>query len=1001
MLKSCYIFFLFFCSLTHLVLAQPSEYRHQIIGTRDGLQSSKIFTLYQHKSRQLYIGTELGISIYNGYDFTNIQYSSNNEQLGRILAITSDSSGGTWLGGDNGLFYVSKDAIKKIAIASRPSIAIESLTTDAGGTVWIGEVNGLYQVDKKLIPALYNTNKAILHTTVFNGFTKRVYGLHTDRYLNVYACSFEGVYLFRKEAAHAEIIWQNPSPLNYVRSVTALSPDSIYWNCYDRQPMQKINGQFSSVMHKDFIGRTVFIHNNQPYSLTTSGVALIDDKVFKPLINFDYLTNLAHAAIIDAEENIWIGSWEGLIKFRKTGFKQYQLKHPRNIDAFSLLETKKGELLIGGNRGRIFIKKENDIVPHSSFPLMFERAELMTMYEHTDGSFWFGSGYQGISRYKNKRIRNWNGKTDELQNNNCEAIFDNGNGKLFACTEKGVTIINPETENAIQGYYPFKKNYVFHPELFGGINAGNNQWFFYGSQGIYQLKNEFLEDDSISGLGFHSVYINKIAKDKNANYWIATLGHGLLKCHFKNGRMVLVKQFNQQNGTPSDDILSVLIDKNNNVWLADYMSLSLLVNNEKKEQIISFNENDGLLSSYYQTLKLQQQKNGTIWGLTTMGVIAFHPDSLARNNLPPQLSIDFITINNNDTAGRFSIAGKLLKTGTSFSYKENSLQFNFIAISLTDPSKIRYAYRLKELDSNWTTGTQRAVNYNFLSAGKYIFELKASNNSNVWTGEPLQFLFIIKPPFWQTWWFLLLCFITGGFLIYLLFRNRVKRIKEKASIRQQLAELEGKALRAQMNPHFIFNSLNAIQECIVMEKIDAAYEYLARFSKLLRMVLNNSEKNIISLQEEMEMISLYLELESLRFKNAFEYSIHIDESVDTEMAGVPPLLLQPFIENAIWHGLRNKEGEKKLFISCTDNANGISCTIIDNGVGREKAKEIKAGKMGASNFESKGMVLSEQRMRMMNLKHHEKFDLQIHDLYDEKGSACGTKVILQLPQLLT
>ena len=304
------------------------------------------------------------------------------------------------------------------------------------------------------------------------------------------------------------------------------------------------------------------------------------------------------------------------------------------------------------------------------------------------------------------------------------------------------------------------------------------------------------------------------------------------------------------------------------------------------------------------------------------------------------------------------------------------------------------------MDSNWTISAERSAAYNFLRPGKYVFELKASNNNNVWSPGVVHFSFMIEPPFWQTWWFVFLCVLAASLLVYALFKARVKRIKEKAAIRQQLAELEGKALRAQMNPHFIFNSLNAIQECIVMEKVDAAYEYLARFSKLLRMVLNNSEKNLISLQEEIEMIRLYLELEALRFKNSFEYGINIDPGIDVEMAEVPPLLLQPFIENAIWHGLRNKQGEKKLSVSCTPNTNGVTCTIIDNGIGRVKAREIKAAKMGAAAFESRGMILSEQRMQMMNLDHKEKFDVQILDLYDDQGTAIGTKIILHLPQIL-
>lgn len=978
--------------------AQTPGYTHQVIGTRDGLQSSKIFALHQDAGRRLWIGTELGISTYNGYNFKNIQYSSNNEQLGRILAITTDKAGGTWIGGDKGLFYFYNNGLKKISFKGRSSVAIENLVTDVAGNVWIGELEGLYRVDAIKINSFYTTSLGDIETGFYRNFNKRVHSLDADKYGNIYAGGFEGVHILKPQLPQVKLVWKNPDPQNFVRSVTALSPDSIYWNCYDSHPMKKINGQVTSMPNPSFIGRLVFTHNGHAYALTTDGVAGIVGNEVKPIVSSENLSNLVYDALIDAEENIWLASWEGLIKFRKTAFKQFNLEHPMNTDAFSFLETTKGELLIGGNRGLIFIKKEDRLVPHKSFPKMFEKAEVMTMYEHTDGSLWFGSGYQGITRFKNKRIRNWHGRSGELQNNNCESIFAAGNGKIFASTEKGVTIIDPSREDAIQGFFNFKKNYTLYPELFGGITI-DNDWLFYGSQGLYKLRNGLLQDDSITGIAFPSVYINKIVKDKYNNFWVATLGHGLLRCRVKAGGLVLQKQFNKRSGLPSDDILSVLVDKNNNVWSADYMSLSM-VSNENINQVISFNEQDGLLKTYYQTLKLEQQKDGTIWGITSMGIFAFHPDSLNRNLMAPVLSINEVAINRNDKDSRLVIYDNALTGRNNFSYKQNSIQFNFTAISLTDPMKVRYAYRIKELDSNWNTGTARSAVYNFLRPGKYSFEVKASNNNNVWTSKPVRFSFVIATPFWQTWWFISLCMLLMALVVYYIFKSRVRRIKDKAAIRQQLAELEGKALRAQMNPHFIFNSLNAIQECIVMEKIDAAYEYLARFSKLLRMVLNNSEKNFISLQEEMEMINLYIELESLRFKNSFKYSIVVDENIDLEMTEVPPLLLQPIIENAIWHGLRIKQGEKKLSITCTSSDDGISCTITDNGIGRAKAQEIKSAKIGATNFESKGMLLSEQRMRMMNLEQQGKFEMRVEDLYNDENFACGTKVIIQLPQPL-
>ncbi|MEK7224394.1 MAG: histidine kinase, partial [Bacteroidota bacterium] len=419
------------------------------------------------------------------------------------------------------------------------------------------------------------------------------------------------------------------------------------------------------------------------------------------------------------------------------------------------------------------------------------------------------------------------------------------------------------------------------------------------------------------------------------------------------------KQYDSRSGLPSEIALSVLIDKNGNVWWGDYMSFSVLINPGKEEQLITFNEKDGLLSSYYQTLKFEQEQNGTIWGLTSIGVVSFHPDSIALNNLPPALLINGVSVNGDENNLSAS-------SSPEFSYNHSSLQFCYTAICLTDPSKIRYAYRIKELDTDWTYTNNRNVEFNFLSSGLYTFELKACNNNNVWTGRPLQYHFTINPPWWQTWWFRVLAILLIAGIVYYFFRRRIKRIKRNAALNQQFAELEAKAIRAQMNPHFIFNSLNAIQESIVTEKIDAAYDYLSRFSKLLRLVLDNSDKNLIPLNSELETIRLYLSLESLRFSQSFSYTIENDEKLDKEDIYIPSLLLQPFVENAIWHGLINKEGEKQLHIHFSEKQGKLQCVIEDNGVGRAKAAEIKEQKLGAGRFESKGTRLAMQRIEILN-----------------------------------
>lgn len=934
----------------------------------------------------LWIGTELGVSVYDGYDFKNYQYSSGNETIGRVLCITEDHQQGIWIGGDKGLFLLRDGAFQKIIVKNQPPLAVEALLTDAAGNIWIGDLNALYKITTEQVNNVYKNPHSSVQLLPFAGFNKRVYSIATDKQQNIYTGSYDGVFRIPAHSNRYEMIWENTDAGSPVTSVTAISPDSIFWNCLDNHPAKLIGGQVSSSFTEAFIGRTVFTNKNKVYALTTSGVSEIKEQIV-PVVSFGNTTNNAVTALIDAEENIWIGSWEGLQKFQKITFSQYVVEQSLHKEIFSILERKNGDLLFGSNRGLLYNKKDTDISPVKNLPPLFPDAEVMCLYEDSRNGIWAGSGYQGISYYINKQLRNWK-NTGFLKDNNCEALYPAGDGKLFACTENGVTLIDPDSKNPLVAHYPFQKKYSRPPELFGCFQIADSAYWFYGSQGLYILRNNLLEDDSIQGVPVKNLYINKIVSDKKGNIWVATLGKGLLQCRLKDGKLWLHQQYDKKRGSPSDVALSVVVDKNDNVWWGDYMSVSELINHGEQEHLTSFTDKDGLLSSYYQTLKLEQQKNGLIWGLTSMGVFSFHPDSINRNNLSPILSLNRVGCNGSDS-------NYLDNNSAIFTYAQNSLEFQFTAVCLTSPSGVRYAYRLKELDSIWIYTNDRSAHFNFLQPGHYTFELKACNNNNVWTETTVQYKFTILPPFWQTWWFRVLIILLAAALVILVFRRRIIAIKNKAAIKQQMAELEAKAIRAQMNPHFIFNSLNAIQESIVLNDYTTSYQYLSKFSKLLRQVLNNSEKNFIPLRDEIEMNRLYLELESLRFKHSFTYTIDIDPSIDTETVLFPSLMLQPFIENAVWHGLMHKDGDKKLMIRFYSQQQQLVCTIEDNGIGREKAAAIKKQKLGSHYFESKGTDLALQRMQLLKESGATSAMLLIEDVYDNDET--GTRVTISIP----
>jgi len=247
-------------------------------------------------------------------------------------------------------------------------------------------------------------------------------------------------------------------------------------------------------------------------------------------------------------------------------------------------------------------------------------------------------------------------------------------------------------------------------------------------------------------------------------------------------------------------------------------------------------------------------------------------------------------------------------------------------------------------------------------------------------------------------------YLIGGVLFLLivlaiLSRLRYKRKRDKehfdSEFKKQLAQAETKALRAQMNPHFIFNSLNSINSFVMDQKHEIASDYLIKFSKLIRLILDNSRSETISIEKELETLKLYALLEAARFDNKFNCVYHIADDVNTSSVMIPPMLLQPFVENAIWHGLMQKDGEGTITIEIKKHDEEfLNISISDNGIGREKAAELKSK---SATHKSHGLKVTSQRIEMMNKLNSTGAQVHIVDLKDEQGNALGTRVELIIP----
>jgi sensor histidine kinase YesM len=233
--------------------------------------------------------------------------------------------------------------------------------------------------------------------------------------------------------------------------------------------------------------------------------------------------------------------------------------------------------------------------------------------------------------------------------------------------------------------------------------------------------------------------------------------------------------------------------------------------------------------------------------------------------------------------------------------------------------------------------------------------------------------------------------VTALLLIRRKFRRTMATAEEQRTVlRKRLTDLETKVLRAQMNPHFIFNSLNSINRYIVKSEPETASAYLTKFGKLIRLILDNSNNRLISLEQELNALKLYIELEALRFNKKFSYTLHVSDDVNPSTFGLPPLIIQPFIENAIWHGLLHKETPGELTIAISRCAIGIRCVVVDNGIGREKAAELKSRSINTDK--SYGLKITTERIKKIN----EHSTVTVEDLHDAFGNAAGTRVTLEI-----
>jgi ligand-binding sensor domain-containing protein len=937
--------------------------------TKDGLPSNSVYRTILDSRGFLWIATENGIGRFDGKNFRNYT-TVHGLPANETIDIFADSSNTIWItpfGKTMSYYNARKDRFENEDTDTELS-KIELGNTNRGNVLQLGGV-AISNNERSLF--IYQNRK----TRVYKNYIKplksppphRVIDYGPDKYLLVCIDSLR--YL-----EGGRIVKTSPLGINFFNS--DYFNNTLY--LAGRKTITSIrldkNGEVvtTKVQQLPFdvrifckTGRHLAVtsYNNNTYLLDTATLELKEN-----ILNNVSVRNVME----DDYGNIWISTLEnGLIKIQQKRISSYTAKKEM-LQNFNAVIIKNGKIIAGNNSGELYaydgVYTVNKLVLNNSLNADGWIRDIVECKQGIYIASQTGSFLLDQNSLKIKRGYYLGGARSNLSTKAAIRINDS---VLCLGGHAVAYLYNIVTDKVIDSVT--KRVTALTADNRGHVYVGSNS-------GLYKW-----EGDSLRNFGRQhralSFHINALACTPD-NFICAGLG---------SDSLVILKDDKLIASIPLGVIIpgnlckSLYSNKPGEVWLGTNKGINRIVF-DYTSNVFTFSNTylgraDGLLGDQVNDITIY---NDTAYIATNEG-ISFLPAKLA---LPINNITTFITrvsISNSDT---------LVLNSYSLPYDNNNVIIEFSAVDLTGYYPV-FEYRLN--DGDWIRLEGNILELNSLGFGNNKIQARASRRDGKPSTQVAAINFFIKTPFWKNSLFWLLTTVSAfGLTIFLLQkRNRRKqRIAiEKVSTEKKLTEMEMQALKAQINPHFVFNCLNSIKGFIFERDYKQADKYLDKFSDLLRITLDNSSSAIISLNEEVKYLDNYLQLEKLRFDEKFEYSITVAEGIDKNDCYVPAMLLQPYVENAIRHGIRFLSGKMgQISIMVTKEGNYLICSIDDNGIGREKALSLR--NQMHTEYQSRGMQLSKRRADLYHI------DLEVIDKIDEKGLAGGTAVILKIPLTL-
>jgi ligand-binding sensor domain-containing protein len=1007
--------------------------------TVKGLSQNSAYCLLQDVQGFIWIGTWDGLNKYDGYDFV-VYNTENGLSNPTINTICEDDERNIWVGTDNGLNLIDRKSGNIRQFHTEPDNTnslsddfINHVYKDRKGLLWISTNFGLNCLDKdQMIFKNYNFFERNIDSVLSNFISCVI----EDKAGRLWIGTHRGIHCFNpgeqsfkdykleNDPANADFIKSN-----YIKDIKQDENGNIYAGTLNG--LYIINPENDAIHHIAVEGKgDRALSGNQVNALlidtkglvwigTNTGLDLLDPSLniishFKSGGSTTSLSNDDIRSIYqDQAGTIWIGTYKGLNKVDQSPsrFTHFQ-NDPDDLNSLSdnivyaILEDENRLTWIGTYGGLNIFDRRNEKFsvfrydPADPGSLSSDKIRTLTL-DHA-GYLWVGTESSGMNRIDRKsgRITRYLHDPQDpasiIENNILSTIVDRKGRIWIGTVTGGISIMDPANGKCLLLSSDPENNITLSDNRIWTIYEDREGIFWIGTndglnkvspdlQSVTVYRNDPSNPYSVSSNRIFSIY-----EDEEGIFWIGTMGEGLNRFDPVNEQF---KVYTERNGLPNNVVYGTLDDGEGNLWISTNWGLSKF--NKLTGIFVNYDTKDGVQGNEFNIGAYFQNSRGEMYFGGMNGINIFHPSEITLNRVPPRMVFTGLRILN-DLVDTDIENGEIIR----LPYTENFFSIEFSGLDYTNSSKNLYRYKLDNYDEGWVfaSASQRRAEYRKVDPGSYRFLVTGSNNDGIWNQAGINLTIIISPPWWKTWIFRVFFILVLILLLWSAIILRIKSIKRKHSvekkmltIEKQVFELEQKALRLQMNPHFIFNSLNAIQNFVLLNDTDKAVNYLAKFSHLMRMILANSTASFITLKDELRALTYYMDLEKLRFDDKFDYQIIRDPAIDEEFVEIPPMLFQPYVENAIIHGFVNSPNPGVLeIILKRQNSGTLLCVIHDNGIGREKAIEIR-DKSGIKR-QPKGMIITQERIEIFNKQSNKNFSVKIIDLKDENGEAAGTRV---------